>query len=197
MHASESGKDPIPAAARRWLWISGGQAVSAPHAEPRKGLPSLTRAWQRRELSNFDYLMQLNLLAGRRLGDLSRYPLLPWVLDMTEPPDAGINSTQVIWPDTRGQVTSRRRAVLLSVRPDPPAAASRQATAHKWQGGVTCRAASGGSRRATSSWMPRWQIQRIMSRTMRCLSSRRASTRCVFRNPSCCSPPVCALHCTY
>ncbi len=76
--------------------ISGGQAVSAPQSKPRKGLPALTRAWQRGELSNFDYLMELNLLAGRRLGDLTRYPLLPWVLDMTAPPEAGINSAQVL-----------------------------------------------------------------------------------------------------
>ena len=94
MHASSSsGIEPL--LHRRWLWISGGQAVSAPHTEPRKGLPSLTRAWQRGELSNFDYLMELNLLAGRRLGDLTRYPLLPWVLDMTESPEAGMSSTQV------------------------------------------------------------------------------------------------------
>ena len=39
--------------------------------------------------------MELNLLAGRRSGDLTRHPLLPWVLDMTEPPEAGMDSSQV------------------------------------------------------------------------------------------------------
>lgn len=80
---------------RRWLWISGGQTVGTPAPEPSRGLPALTRAWQGGELSNFDYLMELNLLAGRRLGDLTRYPLLPWVLDMTRPPEAGMNDSQV------------------------------------------------------------------------------------------------------
>ncbi len=94
MQASPGSSDRL--LRHRWLWISGGQAICAPPVEPRKGLPSLTRAWHRGELSNFDYLMELNLLAGRRLRDLTRYPLLPWVLDMTEPPEAGINNTQVV-----------------------------------------------------------------------------------------------------
>ena len=80
---------------RRWVWISGSQALGGPPRQPRKGLPSLTRAWQRAELSNLDYLMELNLMAGRRVGDLTRYPLLPWVLDMTEPPEAGMSAGQV------------------------------------------------------------------------------------------------------
>ena len=39
-----------------------------------------TRAWQRREISNFEYLMRLNEAAGRSYNDLSQYPVLPWVL---------------------------------------------------------------------------------------------------------------------
>jgi hypothetical protein len=40
----------------------------------------LTRAWQNRSLSNFDYLMALNTLAGRSYTDLSQYPVFPWIL---------------------------------------------------------------------------------------------------------------------
>ncbi|XP_063234189.1 neurobeachin-like protein 1 isoform X2 [Bacillus rossius redtenbacheri] len=40
----------------------------------------LTQKWVNRELSNFDYLMQLNTLAGRTYNDLSQYPVFPWVL---------------------------------------------------------------------------------------------------------------------
>ena len=40
----------------------------------------LTESWQRREISNFDYLMMLNVIAGRTYNDLSQYPVFPWVL---------------------------------------------------------------------------------------------------------------------
>jgi hypothetical protein len=36
--------------------------------------------WARREISNFDYLMHLNTLAGRSYNDLTQYPVFPWVL---------------------------------------------------------------------------------------------------------------------
>jgi hypothetical protein len=41
---------------------------------------SITQKWQRREISNFDYLMTLNHIAGRSFQDLSQYPVMPWVL---------------------------------------------------------------------------------------------------------------------
>jgi Beige/BEACH domain len=36
--------------------------------------------WRAGELSNFDYLLFLNLTAGRSFNDLSQYPVFPWVL---------------------------------------------------------------------------------------------------------------------
>ena len=42
------------------------------------------------KISNFEYLMSLNMLAGRSYNDLSQYPVLPWLLvDFTSaiPPD--------------------------------------------------------------------------------------------------------------
>lgn len=36
--------------------------------------------WQRREISNFDYLMYLNTVAGRTYCDLNQYPVYPWVI---------------------------------------------------------------------------------------------------------------------
>ncbi|XP_025416195.1 neurobeachin-like protein 1 isoform X1 [Sipha flava] len=39
-----------------------------------------TQKWVNREISNFDYLMQLNTIAGRTYNDLSQYPVFPWVL---------------------------------------------------------------------------------------------------------------------
>jgi len=41
---------------------------------------SITAKWERREISNFEYLMYLNTLAGRSYNDLNQYPVFPWVL---------------------------------------------------------------------------------------------------------------------
>ncbi|KAL0985478.1 hypothetical protein UPYG_G00157390 [Umbra pygmaea] len=40
----------------------------------------LTQRWVCREISNFEYLMQLNTISGRTYNDLSQYPVFPWVL---------------------------------------------------------------------------------------------------------------------
>ncbi|XP_076368453.1 neurobeachin-like protein 1 [Tachypleus tridentatus] len=40
----------------------------------------LTTKWIQREISNFEYLMQLNTIAGRTYNDLSQYPVFPWIL---------------------------------------------------------------------------------------------------------------------
>ncbi|KAF1643411.1 Neurobeachin-like protein 2, partial [Eudyptes chrysocome] len=53
----------------------------------------LTQKWVLREISNFEYLMQLNTIAGRTYNDLSQYPVFPWILrdyvsetlDLTDP----------------------------------------------------------------------------------------------------------------
>ncbi|KAM9364693.1 WD repeat- and FYVE domain-containing protein 4 isoform 2-T2 [Pholidichthys leucotaenia] len=36
--------------------------------------------WQKGEISNFEYLMHLNTIAGRTYNDLMQYPVFPWVL---------------------------------------------------------------------------------------------------------------------
>ncbi|XP_076019917.1 WD repeat- and FYVE domain-containing protein 4 isoform X2 [Genypterus blacodes] len=36
--------------------------------------------WQKGEISNFEYLMHVNTLAGRTYNDLMQYPVFPWVL---------------------------------------------------------------------------------------------------------------------
>ena len=40
----------------------------------------MTQKWQRREISNFEYLMFLNTIAGRTYNDLNQYPVFPWVI---------------------------------------------------------------------------------------------------------------------
>ena len=39
-----------------------------------------TKAWQKGQLSNFEYLMLLNAAAGRSYQDLTQYPVFPWIL---------------------------------------------------------------------------------------------------------------------
>lgn len=41
---------------------------------------NLTISWANREISNFDYLMRLNTIAGRTFNDLGQYPIFPWIL---------------------------------------------------------------------------------------------------------------------
>ncbi|XP_035904627.1 neurobeachin isoform X19 [Anopheles stephensi] len=41
---------------------------------------NMTQKWQRREISNFEYLMFLNTIAGRTYNDLNQYPVFPWVI---------------------------------------------------------------------------------------------------------------------
>ena len=41
---------------------------------------SLFDRWQQGEISNFEYLMELNKLAGRTFNDLMQYPIFPFIL---------------------------------------------------------------------------------------------------------------------
>ncbi|CAG8523942.1 7035_t:CDS:10, partial [Paraglomus brasilianum] len=64
-----------------------------PNFFANSSLTELTQRWERREISNFQYLMHLNTLAGRSYNDLTQYPVFPWILadytseefDLTKP----------------------------------------------------------------------------------------------------------------
>ena len=59
------------------------------HADkPSETLPELVLRWVKGDLSNFDYLMILNSLAGRHMCNPNHHPVLPWVMDFTRP-DSG------------------------------------------------------------------------------------------------------------
>lgn len=51
----------------------------------------MPQKWQRREISNFDYLMFLNTVAGRTYNDLNQYPIFPWVLANYTSPTLDLN----------------------------------------------------------------------------------------------------------
>ena len=54
--------------------------LQAPKTHPRRLLRRATRCWQERQLSNFDYLLIVNALAGRSFEDPCQYPVMPWVI---------------------------------------------------------------------------------------------------------------------
>eukprot|EP01113_Clastostelium_recurvatum_P032618 TRINITY_DN4216_c0_g1_i3.p1 TRINITY_DN4216_c0_g1~~TRINITY_DN4216_c0_g1_i3.p1 ORF type:complete len:2476 (+),score=625.81 TRINITY_DN4216_c0_g1_i3:3-7430(+) len=63
----------------------GGTIPSAAGVFKRSGA-EITRRWMDREISNFDYLMYLNTIAGRTYNDLTQYPVFPWIIaDYTSP----------------------------------------------------------------------------------------------------------------
>uniref|UniRef100_K3W510 BEACH domain-containing protein n=1 Tax=Globisporangium ultimum (strain ATCC 200006 / CBS 805.95 / DAOM BR144) TaxID=431595 RepID=K3W510_GLOUD len=41
---------------------------------------ALTKRWLRGAISNFEYLMHLNTLAGRSFNDITQYPVFPWIV---------------------------------------------------------------------------------------------------------------------
>ena len=43
-------------------------------------LTRLTIGWAEGRVTNFDYLLHLNMLAGRSYNDICQYPVMPWVL---------------------------------------------------------------------------------------------------------------------
>jgi factor associated with neutral sphingomyelinase activation len=46
----------------------------------------VTAAWQQARISNMEYLLFLNLAAGRTFSDLTQWPVFPWILqDYTSP----------------------------------------------------------------------------------------------------------------
>lgn len=40
----------------------------------------ISQLWRKGKISNFEYLMHLNKMAGRTFNDVTQYPVLPWVL---------------------------------------------------------------------------------------------------------------------
>ncbi|OAD76680.1 hypothetical protein PHYBLDRAFT_109698, partial [Phycomyces blakesleeanus NRRL 1555(-)] len=74
-------------------------------------LSELTQRWERRDITNFQYLMYLNTVAGRSYNDLTQYPVFPWILADYTSEDLNLEN-----PDTfrdlskpMGAQTSERR----------------------------------------------------------------------------------------
>ena len=53
------------------------------HHNQATDLKVIAKQWVQGEISNFNYLMKLNELAGRRYNDPNNHPILPWVMDFS------------------------------------------------------------------------------------------------------------------
>jgi hypothetical protein len=60
-----------PRLQRKWHWRRSDKTYT---------LSVLTRTWRKGHISNLDYLMRLNAIAGRSFHDPGNYPIMPWVL---------------------------------------------------------------------------------------------------------------------
>ncbi|OMJ82449.1 hypothetical protein SteCoe_16858 [Stentor coeruleus] len=70
----KSHKENAVAKLRNW-------GISKHFAKSTVGyLENLTNEWKKGKITNFEYLMVVNRIAGRSMHDLSQYPVFPWVL---------------------------------------------------------------------------------------------------------------------
>lgn len=53
---------------------------------------SITKEWLNHSISNFEYLMSLNIYSGRSFNDLSQYPIFPWVISDWKSQDLELNN---------------------------------------------------------------------------------------------------------
>ncbi len=72
----------------------------------------MTQRWQRREISNFEYLMYLNTISGRTYQDLNQYPIFPWIIADYESEKLDLN-TPATYRDL-SKVTSHQIFLSLS-----------------------------------------------------------------------------------
>ena len=81
-------------------------------------LHEMQESWHRREISNFEYLMRLNELAGRTHNDLNQYPVFPWVLSDYKSPTIDLSDPKVYRDLSRpmGAQVEEQRIDLSHVR---------------------------------------------------------------------------------
>lgn len=83
---------PQPEALYRHNQALSKQTNSVMNTEADQVVTNSTKAlevalldWMEGRMSNFDYLMMLNELAGRNKNDPEHYPVIPWVTDFSSP----------------------------------------------------------------------------------------------------------------
>lgn len=84
---------------------------------------SFSKRWQNGEISNFQYLMHLNTLAGRGYSDLTQYPVFPWVLadyesenlDLSDPKTFRRLEKPMGCQTPEGEEEFRKRSVVYNI----------------------------------------------------------------------------------
>ncbi|CAL8256627.1 unnamed protein product [Lota lota] len=95
-----------------------GQGIAEVIANARKSpvvRKKETLKWQRGDISNFEYLMHLNTLAGRTYNDMMQYPVFPWVLAdyLSETLDLSNPATFRDLSKPMGAQTEKRREMFV------------------------------------------------------------------------------------
>lgn len=74
-------------------------------------ISKITVMWQHGELSNFEYLIHINAIAGRSFQDLTQYPVFPWILSDYCSNTIDLNDSSIYRDLTKpmGAIGSRRQ----------------------------------------------------------------------------------------
>ena len=116
-------------ATARSLYTTVRRQIKPPHIVPHYGhkpisimnramhtdsFRTVTQAWVYREISNYDYLMFCNTVAGRSYNDLSQYPVFPWIIANYSTSKLNLNDPKSFrdlkWP--MGAQSERQREVF-------------------------------------------------------------------------------------
>ena len=75
-----------------------------------------TFLWKTRKISNFEYLMYINIFSGRSFNDISQYPFFPWVLSDYSSTFLNLSNPEVFRPLNKpiGTVSSKNLTRVLS-----------------------------------------------------------------------------------
>jgi len=76
---------------------------------------TVTDLWCKRQISNFEYIMQLNIMAGRTFNDIRQYPVFPWILSDYTSETLNLNDPHVFRDLSKpvGALNSDRLAKLI------------------------------------------------------------------------------------
>jgi hypothetical protein len=97
-----------PAVRERLAQIAGGLPKLQAALRPRN-VVEMTEKWRNQEMSNYEYLIHINLLSGRTFNDIAQYPIFPWV----------ISNYRAEALDLKDETNYRDLSVPISDFPDP------------------------------------------------------------------------------
>ncbi|KAL5108597.1 WD repeat-containing protein 81 [Taenia crassiceps] len=106
--------------------MRSGESVLHPHMY-RDEFHDVLSGWILRKVSNYDYLMYINRLAGRKAGDATASAVLPWVTDFSSPQDGAQHLrdlTRTKFRLTKGE--HQLDATYLHLEQSDPSALSRK-----------------------------------------------------------------------